>query len=44
LSTLVVDGAHYLLWSPPDEEKDFRPLVKEHLADIFGDPSIDFNL
>jgi len=44
LSFLVVDGARYQLWSPPDEEADFRPLVEEHLNEIFGNPSMDFNL
>jgi hypothetical protein len=44
MSTLVADGKEYHLWSPPDEEKDFRPIVEQHVDDIFGKPSYVFNL
>ena len=41
---MVVDGAHYQVWSPPEEERDFRPIVESHVNEIFGDPSFAFNL
>lgn len=36
---LLIDGAKYELWTPPNED-EFERVVKEHAQDIFGEKSI----
>ncbi|MBO3758047.1 MAG: hypothetical protein QXQ94_10230 [Candidatus Bathyarchaeia archaeon] len=35
MSTLIVDGVKYKLWTPKDEEKEFHPLVRKCYKEIF---------
>ena len=41
---LIVDGVKYHLWTPKDEEKEFRPMVRAHSKEIFGENSIYFDV
>lgn len=33
---ILIDGVKYQEWEPPDETKDFEPIIREHHKDIFG--------
>jgi len=39
----IVDGVRYRLWTPKDEEKEFHPIIKEHINEIFGQDAIYFD-
>lgn len=41
MTTLLIDGVVYKLWTP-QEEGDLEEIVKEHTKDIFGEDSIYF--
>ena len=36
MAMFIVDGVRYRLWTPKDEEKEFHPIIKEHINEIFG--------
>ncbi|MEM3617343.1 MAG: hypothetical protein QXJ31_05465 [Candidatus Bathyarchaeia archaeon] len=44
MSTLIVDGVKYKLWTPKDEEKEFHPLVRKCYKEIFGEDSLYFDV
>jgi len=43
MSMFIVDGVRYRLWTPKDEEKEFHPIIKEHINEIFGQDAIYFD-
>lgn len=40
LNTLIIDGVKYRLWTPPHEDEDFHPIIREHAKEIFGKKSV----
>ena len=34
---LLIDGAKYEEWIPPDEVGDYQPIINKHMKEIFGE-------